>query len=770
MPNMSFRPIPAVSRSALRSLLTLLFCCVLSPTGSAQQVQHAATGSGSWLIGLPPGSRAPQSQIYRSPELQGAMPTNDWWSSLAWAPHSDAMYPHPLAVQAVPQGLQISYPGPMITANQAAIFGHIGGPGSDLILGHAAVDAFPTAVVESFSDWFVTTRMQQGPHSLLLTFGHGSPFVYAVCEGGNPAITFTTPPRIENPSPAPHILVVRVHNRRYALVAPSGSTWTGTGTTRLIPETGGKPWFTIAAIPDEQPESLQMLLQCAATHVVDSQVDWEYQPAQNQVRTTFTVKTRTWEGDERNTILCLYPHQWRHTTAALANLQYASIRGPLKVLQGNSFQTTHQLPPLLPALPLLNDADRQKIVPLLQADLAEAPRLKGDTYWLGKQLGKWTTLLPLAEQAGQPEMAAECQRRLRTVLEDFLTAHDSSGNVKQPAESLFAWDPNWGSLIGLPASYGSDDQLNDHHFHYGYFLHAAARLSLQDPAWGQRWKQSLMLLVRDIASTDRKDPMFPFLRCFDPYAGHSWASGHARFGDGNNNESSSEAINAWFGILLLGEALQDPELRSLGAWLIAVESAAIDDYWFDVHDELFPDTYPPAVVTMVWGGKGANGTWFSDNPEEVHGINFLPFTSASLYLGRHPDYPQRNFAALIRENAARDGNNGHRFDRWADLMWMYRALSDPEEAAKLWQQRPADFQPETGNSQAATFAWIAMFQQLGTLDCRTTADSPWAATFNQNSTYSRIVWNPTNEPQTVHFSDGQTLECRPRNYTLSTGQ
>ena len=60
----------------------------------------------------------------------------------------------------------------------------------------------------------------------------------------------------------------------------------------------------------------------------------------------------------------------------------------------------------------------------------------------------------------------------------------------------------------------------------------------------------VLLLIRDIASPDRDDPLFPFLRTFDPYAGHSWASGTALFGSGNNQESSSEAMNAWTGIIV----------------------------------------------------------------------------------------------------------------------------------------------------------------------------------------------------------------------------
>ena len=74
-------------------------------------------------------------------------------------------------------------------------------------------------------------------------------------------------------------------------------------------------------------------------------------------------------------------------------------------------------------------------------------------------------------------------------------------------------------------------ELNDHHFHYGYFIRAAAEIARHDPAWASdaHWGGMVSLLVRDIASPDRDDPMFPFLRNFDPYAGHSWASGHAKF-------------------------------------------------------------------------------------------------------------------------------------------------------------------------------------------------------------------------------------------------
>ncbi len=164
------------------------------------------------------------------------------------------------------------------------------------------------------------------------------------------------------------------------------------------------------------------------------------------------------------------------------------------------------------------------------------------------------------------------------------------------------------------------------------------------------------LLIRDMASGDRNDPLFPFLRNFDPYAGHSWASGHARFGDGNNNESSSEAMNAWCGMILWGEATGDRTIRDLGVYLYTTEMNAIEEYWFDVHRENHPKSYTPSAVTMVWGGKGVDATWFSARPEHIHGINWLPITGGSLYLGRFPEYAKKNF------RAPRQGERGNQVE------------------------------------------------------------------------------------------------------------
>ena len=734
-------------------------------------------GAGSYLRGLPAGAKGPPGKIFVTEGMAGRpVPSNDWWSSMAWEPFSDVMHAHPLALKAEPAGMRISYPGANITANHEAIFGVMAGGRDDLVIGHSAVETFDDARVAGWSDWFVTARMGTDSRGLRLTFGHGSPFVYGEMVGGDPLIRFARPPEIIAGKDGGPTLGVRVGTRCYGLFAPAGTSWSGQGTDRLTVAAGDLRYFSVAVLPDARKETLERFARHAHVHVTDSRVDWAYDEVRGKVTTTFQVQTRTWEGAEGDPLLALYPHQWRATSARFASGEYLCVRGPMKLVEGRTFSTEHALPPALPSIPLTAGMDRKQIRAWLAEDLAPEPKFIGDTYWIGKELGKWATILPLAEQTGDVEVVAECDRRLRKVLELFLTAASGTGVPKREGEGLFAYEPAWGTLIGFPASYGSNDGLNDHHFHYGYFLRAAAEVGRRDRDWVRRWEPMLRMLVRDVASPDHRDRMYPFLRCFDPYAGHSWASGHAKFGDGNNNESSSEAVNAWFGLMMLGEVLEDRALRDLGAWLMAVEVSAIEDYWFDVRDELHPAAYGPSVVTMVWGGKGANATWFSANPEAVHGINFLPMTGGSLYLGRWPEYVRRNYAALVRENLEFDRvqaqrksmpaptHDGTQFDQWADLLWMYQALGDPGAARRAWDSRPARFEPEPGNSRIQTAAWIAAMEEWGTIDRTVSADAPFAVTFVRDGRRTHFAWNVSGTARKVRFSDGVIVECPIRGF------
>lgn len=763
------------SRSVARGAVFLGWIGVLTgglgaAAGGAEPVIRSA-GAGSYWDGLPAGAKGPPEKIYRTEEVRGAMPTNDWWSSLAWLPLSETMFPHPLAVKAVEGGLRVAYPGAALVAGPVAI---MGGGGEDLLLGHSGVERFAEARVAGWSDWFVTAQMGDAARGMRLTFGHGSPYVFAQYAGGEPVVTAAEGVECYSGDGTGPVLGLRLGAKYYGLFAPSGSTWSGLGTRRLAARTGGKGYFSLALLPDGTAETLARFARHAYARVTGSRLEWRYDEGGGAVETRFIFETEAEEGEERETLYALYPHQWRQSDAAFTGQAYQSVRGPLKLAAGRGFAMRRNMPGALPGLPLTEGVDRAQLGKWLAADLAGEPQLRGDTYWLGKQLGKWATLLPVAEQAGETAAAAECERRLRVMLENFLSARDAAGQPKSAGSGFFAYEGHWGSLIGYPASYGSDDQLNDHHFHYGYFLRAAGELGRRDPAWAERWMPMLKLLAGDIACADREDSRFPFLRCFDPYAGHSWASGHAKFGDGNNNESSSEAVNAWYGMMLLGEVGGDRALRDLGAWLFASEIGAIEDYWFDVRGDLHHPDYTPSVATMVWGGKSANDTWFGANPEIVHGINFLPITGGSLYLGRWPEYARKNYAALLVENRAADlraaqgagraapPGDGRAFDQWADVLWMYRSLTDPKEALRAWDGRAADFKVEAGNSLGQSYAWMAALRDLGEVERGVTADAPFAAVFVKGGVRRYVGWNLGVAAREVVFSDGVRLACPGR--------
>lgn len=761
--------------------ITLCAAAILASGGVALADDIVHVGLGSYLGKAPPGAKTPPSAIFRTDKLSGPMPTNDWWSSLAWEPFSHPMYPHPLAVRAVEDGLRVYYPGANITANDAAIFASMPGGTEDFVIGHSATQKFTDARVDGFSDWFVTAQFVDHEKKMRTAFGHGSPFVFVTLEGGNPTLSFgQEAPTIWAGSATDAVLGITVKKRHYGIFAPTGSTWSDLRAPKWVADTKGREYFAVAVLPDAQLETLDLFRRHAYNHVVDTRVTWSFDEAQSLVTTRFAFTTRAFEGREEGTLTALYPHQWQGATAQFIDKSYGSVRGPMKLVKGSSFVTQARFPGMLPALPLMANADKPELQKLLAQVLADKGRPVADTYWFGKQLGKWATLIPIAEQAGENALVERLTDRLRASLETFLTAVDSHGLPKNKDAGVFAYDANWGTLIGYPASYDSDSQLNDHHFHYGYFIRAAGELARRDPQWASdaHWGGMVKLLIREIAAPDRADKLFPFLRCFDPYAGHTWASGHGMSGDGNNNESSSEAVNAWYGIVLFAEAIGDAALRDLGIWLFTTEIEAINAYWFDVTGKLHHPDFRPSVVTMIWGGKGANGTWFSANPELIHGINWLPFTGASLYLGAYPEYCAKNYAALVEENQRDNEKRSARtgkpppdrynapWDQWADIVWMYRALSDPKDALAQFEARPPSFKPEGGNSLPNVYAWLTAFEALGRIERGISADTIFYAVFRKGEHRTHVAYNMRNQPRTVKFSDGAVLTCAPRAFGI----
>jgi endoglucanase Acf2 len=478
-----------------------------------------------------------------------------------------------------------------------------------------------------------------------------------------------------------------------------------------------------------------------------------------RVFTRYSFETRAMEPGGQGTVFALYPHQWKYSKTPLTTMSYASVRGEMKVAEGSGFETEIPIQGVLPMLPAEGVKDRERMLGHLRKKAARKSPDFMDTYWEGKYLGSLVSLSGIAEVTGAGDLQQKFVDEIKRRLENWFTA--------SPGETapLFYYNSNWGSLVGSKPSYGSDKSLNDHHFHYGYFIRAAAEVARLDAEWAKKWGPMVMMLIRDIASPDRQDPLFPHMRCFDKYAGHSWASGDANFADGNNQESSSESLNAWYGMTLWGEATGDKQVRDTGIFLYNTERTAVEEYWFDVNGTNFPKTFPQVALGMIWGGKGAFATWFSADIDCIHGINWLPFTPASIYMGRHPEYVKRNYDRIVSKRpGGTDFNTG-----WGDLVVMFGALNDPQTAAAYFEANP-DCKLEGGNTRAFMDHWIGTLDRLGLNDAAVFSDSPFTNVFTKDGHRTYVAYNFAPEPVLVKFSDGTRFEAAGRKLTVHKGK
>jgi endoglucanase Acf2 len=731
------------------------------PTAAIPPEARQRVGAGGYVTVLPPGEKAPSN--FRGEAVQpkvvegfvGVPATNDWWSSLIWQfdrggkanPFSEPLFAHPLALQAQAAGLGVGYPREPVVDKRAFFYPYT----QDLRVGVEGLDAPETRVVSS-GDWSVTMRWQgrtANAPALVTTIGHGLPFVYAEAIGGKPLVVLAERQGARVFAERAGVVGLEINGHVFALFAGQGGRWVR-GKDGFVVE-GGGGFFSVAVLPDDRPATLARFRRHALAFVTDTRVSWRYDAPSSSVVTSYEVTTDAKEPGATVPLLALYPHQWKHASGTAAEPAYVSPRGPMRLLEAARFETRTPFRGILPVLPALaggtlDPAELGRLV----ASAARAEELfpaglentKG-TYWIGKSLGRVALLAWLAEEAGQGDSRQRLVAALERQLEDWLDGQ---------APNYFYYDRTWHTLYGVPAEYRSGWELNDHHFHFAYYILAAATVARFDPAWArpERWGGMIDLLLRDAANADRADRRFPFLRHFDAYAGHSWANGPALFAEGNNEESSSEDVNFAVATFLWGALTGDRASRDLGLFLYANVTAAVDEYWFDVDRTNFPAGFTRAAVGMVWGSGGKYDTWWDRNPIYVHGINFLPFTGGSLYLGHHPAYVRRNLDALI------EANHGEPMI-WRDIIWMYRALEDPQAALTLYD-RGARFDPEFGDSQAFVYHWLHGLADLGWVDTTVTADAPTYAVFSKGGVRQHVAWNPGGSPTRMTFSDGVTVD------------
>ena len=381
----------------------------------------------------------------------------------------------------------------------------------------------------------------------------------------------------------------------------------------------------------------------------------------------------------------------------------------------------------------------------------------------------------------------------------------------QYKDDYFYYDEQYGTLIGYPTSYDSDKQLNDHHFHYGYWIKAAATVAMKDPQWAKEWGGMVYEMIGDIANANRdgssynknSDTRYPFLRNFDIYEGHSWASGVANYefdengvlaengglSGGNNQESSSESVNAWSSLILWGEAVGDERIRDLGIYMYTTEIAAIEDYYYDVHDEIFTKEYKDSnnyniqTVTRLFGGKYDHTAWWTENPIEVTTITMLPISGATLYMGKYKE-KVKAVVDSIGENSKQWTHFVNNKEQICVTYGKGDMLTDPKTNQDVVAEYYAYYDPdaalakvdlsdsgkvENGESRAHTLAYITSLKEYGNQNFDITGSTPFSVVLEKNGVKTYVVENHTDKTQRTYFSDKTYVDV-PANSVYAGGK
>ncbi len=461
------------------------------------------------------------------------------------------------------------------------------------------------------------------------------------------------------------------------------------------------------------------------------------------------IRTGAAASPTQDTLFALFPHQQAAlTTPAVVDAvgkqaYYSSVKGyarngieprggftalpppsdggQMRLGKGRAFTLGYTLPAVPPVVPpkATFTGDAAKLNLYLDNDFHKYSQpLQIDTYNWGKHMARAANNFAIATE--WQHASAQCWKdNLCSALTGWFTANANGGELKaiptavEQGPGLFWYDAAWGTMIGFPAGFGSNTYLNDHHFHYGYFLRAAAVLGAADSAWRDAYRPFVELLARDLAA-DYNDQAtvggietkFAAYNYFDPYAGHSNAAGAQQYANGVNQESSSEGVNAWYGMLLWANVVGDSGMSARAAFMYCSENDCARRYWFQEESQL-AGTNPVQSGTMAnLFDNVAQYAGFSPGAKYLHIINWLPFGGGAEYMSVNKPYAQLNYDRLVAEVG-----NTNWGQPYPDLIWMYRSISDAADAnaqfaATIGATNGNEFDCDSGNTLAMTYLWI----------------------------------------------------------------
>lgn len=744
----------------------LLAALALLATVLPAAAQLVKLGAGAYHLAPKAGDKAvPPAPFRTEAMLKRAAPTSQWYSTLIFNPKPEALFVQPITVKTTPAGLEFALPSKeAITSVRQDV--EIRYPHRDPLLLSPVAFEPGKAKLAGADDWSIDISFANGADDMRASVARGHPYASVQLSRGDLRVRLPAAGQRLHEQADARVLALQVGAKIYALFGPTGVKWEAVSPTEWIARLpAGAGYASVAALPDAQAATLALFTRHAYAFIRQTRVEWRYDEAASQVETVFKATTQVMEGPDNGPLLGLYPHQWFGNASVDGKLgpAFDTVRGKLRLLAAAQFKTVTPYRGFVPYWPgITASAGLDRLKDVMPKDLAtagrELQREGKSAYWAGKGLQRTLKLAEVFEQQGDTASRDRLLDLLKKRAEEWLGGESSRGYVQL--------DKSLGVVNIYPEEFFAVTEINDHQFWFGYWIRVAAEVALRDPAWiaQDKWGGIIELLIADIATTERGRADFPFLRNWDAYEAHTWANGIGVGEFGNNNESSSEAINAWVGLILWGEVTGNKALRDLGVYLYTNEIEAINHYWFDIHGLVFAPEYKNAEVSQVFGGMYRHDTWWIDDPRQIKGINLLPVTTGHTYLGRDPAFVKRSLATLPAETAlwnriAKKPSPPPPKDIWQDVFAQYLALADPTEALKTWERWGS---VELGASRSYTLHFMLNLEAMGTPDASVQADTPLHAVFKRpDGSRTYLAFNARKTPLEVRFSDGKRLTVPP---------
>ncbi|ODV92918.1 glycoside hydrolase family 81 protein, partial [Tortispora caseinolytica NRRL Y-17796] len=427
------------------------------------------------------------------------------------------------------------------------------------------------------------------------------------------------------------------------------------------------------------------------------------------------------EKNERpNVLQFALPHHMQlfdaetHSHATALEL-YSTSKGRMRGYIGNELTMTSVLPnrgnmyflprssssesSIDPPIVNLPEAVKSKIYETLQTETGFV-----SVYYAGKCADKYAYLMLDAKFVLQDDtLASKIAAGVKKVFNGWI-----SNTMISPLryETVYGGIIN-GAQVSQPGFDFGNAYYNDHQFHYGYFVHAAASLGLVDPDWAadRRNRQWVDALVRDFSNPNEDDTLFPVSRSFDWFHGHSWAQGTFESADGKDQESSSEDYNSALGLMLWGIITGDSSMEHRAAMMLAIMEKSMNSYFlYDSSNTVEPEAFiPNKVAGILFENKIDHATWFGDKIEYIQGIHMIPLTPASLYV-RKAAFVQQEWDTWFAPNNYIDSVQSG----WTGILYQNLALTNPAASYNFFANTPYNRKYiDQGCSWTHSLVWAA---------------------------------------------------------------